>query len=259
MTRSRPAAGLKRALVRGVREVGELLLPGRCLGCATWIPFDAPDRLVCAGCRGRLVDPPWPRCSRCHMPRGTGREDEPDCLACRGWPAVLQGARWAVALAPPADALVHGLKYEGWRDLAPFMAERMARLDPGPAGSGPATIVVPVPTTPRRERARGYNQARLLALGVSSLRGLRLVDALARREGRGTQVALHPDERRLNVEGAFRLATDAPLSGLRVLLVDDVLTTGATASAAASVLERGGVSGVVVVTFARSVPGRSAA
>jgi ComF family protein len=172
---------------------------------------------------------------------------------------VLRGARWAVALGAPADALVHGLKYEGWRDLAPFMAERMARLDPGLSGPGPAPVVVPVPTTPRRERSRGYNQARLLARGVARIRGLKLVDALARREGRGTQVSLHPDERRLNVEGAFRLATDAPLSGLRVLLIDDVLTTGATASAAAAALERGGVSGVVVLTFARSVPGRSAA
>jgi ComF family protein len=137
----------------------------------------------------------------------------------------------------------------------------MARLElplPDPEDEPPA-VVVPVPTTRRRERARGYNQARLLAAEYARLRGLRLVDGLTRREGGGTQVSLHPEERRANVEAAFALRKggEARLDGRRVILVDDVLTTGATAGAAARVLERAGARGVLVVSFARALPGRS--
>ena len=241
-------------------EIGGLLLPSSCLGCGARIPLDAPDPLVCGACRGRLREPPWPRCPRCHLPLGTGRAPEPDCLACRAWPAALLRARWAVALEPPADALVHGLKYEGWRGLAGTMGDRMARLDPGweSDGSAPPPVVVPVPTTPARLRVRGYNQAALLARVVARRRGLRLVEALARRKGGGTQVALHPDARRANVSGAFRPTPEADaVRGRHVLLVDDVLTTGATAAEVARTLERAGSTGVVIVTFARSLPGRS--
>lgn len=245
--------------------MADVVLPGRCVACSTRIPPDAGERLVCAGCVGRLREPAWPRCPRCHLPRGTGREPEPDCLACRDWPPALLAARWSVALEPPADALVHGLKYEGWRDLAPFMAKRMARLDPAvdvPGGGAvpeSRPVVVPVPTTRARERSRGYNQAGLLARSYARLRKLPLVEGLERSDGGGTQVALHPEERRANVERAFtaRWGERARLEGSRVLLVDDVLTTGATAGAAARVLERAGASGVVVVTFARALPGRS--
>lgn len=248
-----------------LREVVDLLLPARCVGCSSRIPSggrpgDSAPPLVCEACRGRLREAAWPRCPRCHLPVGTGRRPEPDCLSCRAWPEALAHARWSVSLEAPADALVHGLKYEGWRDLAPFMASRMAGLELPPRPDGTAAdVVVPVPTTRRRERARGYNQARLLAADYAALRGIPLVEALERRDGGGTQVALHPDERRANVEEAFRLrpAAAGAVAGCRALVVDDVLTTGATAGAAARVLERAGAKGVVIVTFARSLPGRS--
>lgn len=181
-----------------------------------------------------------------------------DCLACRDWPPALVAARWAVVLEPPADALVHGLKYEGWRRLAPLMARRMSRVArPSPAPDAP--LVVPVPTTRRRRRRRGYNQALLLAEAYASDRDEPLAPLLERREDRArqvTQVALHPDERRANVREAFRVrpGSEAACRGRWVVLVDDVLTTGATAGAAAETLERAGCIGVVVVTFARALP-----
>ncbi|MFC1660713.1 ComF family protein [Gemmatimonadota bacterium] len=144
------------------------------------------------------------------------------------------------------------MKYGGWRVLAELLGQRMATLVPPLEG---APLVVPVPTTPRRRRVRGYNQARLLAEVVACRRRLSLLDALERPEGR-TQVHLTPRNRAENVRGAFRLnqRIRSRILGREVILVDDVLTTAATAVSAAQVLEEGGVTGVHLLTFARALP-----
>lgn len=119
-------------------------------------------------------------------------------------------------------------------------------------------VVVPVPTTKARRRARGYNQAGLLARAFAGARALPVVGALRRVAGGRTQVALHPEQRRRNVAGAFRTveALRMRVRGVYVVLVDDVLTTGATASAAAGALEHAGAAGVTLVTYARALPYR---
>jgi ComF family protein len=169
----------------------------------------------------------------------------------------LGAARFAYVLAHPADDLVHALKYEGWPELASMMGRDLARLDL-PAGTfdGPC-VVVPVPTTARRKRSRGYNQAELLAANVAGPLGVPLCRALVRvSEGR-SQTALTPTERRENVRGVFAPEgpTDPRVVGARVLLVDDVLTTGATASEAASALVAMGARAVTLLAFARALPG----
>ncbi len=238
-------------------ELLDLLLPAGCVACGGWIGR-APE-LVCSTCRTRLRPAPWPRCRRCHHPRGTGRPEAEGCLHCEGWPNELRAARYAYALEPPASDLVHALKYEGWRELAGFMAGRMSRLLRGPAGSAPADrrrIVVPVPTTPGRLRARGYNQADLLAERLARSTGLPCRRPLRRLEGATSQTSLSPLERRENVRGAFRLLSSGAraLGGAHVVLVDDVLTTGATASEVAVTLSSAGVSSVTLVAFARALP-----
>src|SRR5690606_7580647 len=128
----------------------ELLLPTGCISCRGWIPEprEGPPPLVCGRCRARMRRGPWPRCARCHAPRGTGRTEDAACRVCADWPDELAHARWAYELAPPVDDLVHGLKYEGCRELAGMMGEALARVElPLPEGE-PA--VVPVPTTPER-------------------------------------------------------------------------------------------------------------
>jgi ComF family protein len=123
---------------------------------------------------------------------------------------------------------------------------------------GTPPIVVPMPTTPARVRRRGYNQASLLAQGFAEARVLTLVEALQRTRDGPTQVALQPSERKANVKGAFAVRTvhSARLNGAHVLLIDDVLTTGSTASAAASELASRGAAEVVLVTYARALPFR---
>jgi ComF family protein len=187
---------------------------------------------------------------------GTGRRTEPDCLECREWPEALAETRYAFVLRPPADRLVHALKYEGWAELAYEMGRSMARIWQPEGAMGDPSLVVPVPTTPARVRKRGYNQAELLAECFAEARGLTLVKALERAGRGGTQVALHPSERRANVRGVFaaRSAQLARLRGARVILIDDVLTTGSTAAAAASELRRAGAKRVVLVAYARALP-----
>ena len=212
--------------------------------------------LVCARCRTLLREPAWPRCERCGFPLGSGTAPLPTCLECRDWDEALGQARSAVVLRPPADALVHGFKYGGWGDLAGVMGRRMVQhaMPPG-LRSGPF-LVVPVPTTRRRLRSRGYNQAQLLAASVSEGVSQPLREALERRHGGLTQVGLHPGQRRANVKNAFVAKDEAlvVLSGARVLLVDDVLTTGSTATAAARALVRAGAAEVFLSTFARACP-----
>lgn len=167
---------------------------------------------------------------------------------------MLEEARAGTALNPAAHRLVHALKYEGWRRAAGPMSRAMAaRLDALP----PDVLLVPVPTTSERLRTRGYNQARLLADALAHRLGRPCTDALERRGGGPSQVALHPSQRRTNVNRVFGTSPGLPVAGRPVLLVDDVLTTGATACAAARVLGDAGASRVTLIVFARALVDRS--
>jgi len=181
------------------------------------------------------------------------------CRECAAWPEALTRARYATVLAPPADTLVHALKYGGWPELAEEMGRAMAALRLPSSPAGKRRVVVPVPTTRQRVRTRGYNQAALLARSVAEALDLPLVDGLIRVRGGATQVALPPSQRRANVRGAFaaRGGEAAPrIEGAHVVLVDDVLTTGATAGAAASELVEVGASEVTLLVYARALPFR---
>ena len=160
-----------------------------------------------------------------------------------------------MVLAPPADSLVHALKYGGWPGLAEDLAERMVRDVGGALGLDKGVWLVSVPTTPGRLRRRGYNQARKLACGVAARVGGQVVDVLERIQEGGSQVSLARTARRDNVDGAFSLCAGAEslVGGQRLVLVDDVLTTGATACAAATALRDGGAETVHLLTFARAL------
>jgi len=237
-------------------EFLDFFLPAVCIGCGDHLALERSDELVCRPCRTRLRAPPWPRCLRCGFPLGSGAPAAQTCYECGGWGPELSAACFAVVLRGPATALVHGLKYDGWSGLADLMGERMAQSAiPRELESG-AYLIVPMPTTRRRARTRGYNQARLLADAVSDRVHMPLIEALERRQRGSTQVGLHPAERRANVKHAFSVRADAraTLTGARVLLVDDVLTTGSTAMEAARPLVQTGAKQVFFSTFACALP-----
>jgi ComF family protein len=148
-----------------------------------------------------------------------------------------------------ARVAVHHLKYGGWWRVAEPLARIVARLEPLRSPG----FLVPVPLARKRARSRGYNQAERLAAALSVRTGLpNRPELLARRRETPTQTALPPEARRANVAGAFECGA-VPV-GARVVLVDDVFTTGATLAEAAATLLEAGAETVESVTFARARP-----
>lgn len=241
-----PAMGI----LAGLRD---LVFCPRCLGCGG--AAGAGGALVCGRCRSRLTPPPPPLCPRCGFPRlRTGRAPTPSCQECREWPPGLRSARSACLLREPADALVYQLKYRGWRRLAEPMARRMVTTPLPDDAARETRVVTPVPTTAVRLRERGYNQAELLARAFARMTGRTVICSLERTVGASSQIALQPAARLANVAGAFGMVAggETAVAGEHVLLVDDVLTTGATVAACAAALVEGGARCVSVMTFARA-------
>jgi ComF family protein len=198
------------------------------------------------------VTPPW--CTRCGDPLRTWRAEATDtCGACQTHPPAFDAARAAGIHTGPLRAIVHALKYQQQAMLAPPLAALMRRVAHDWLASNPTAVAVPVPLHPWRSFRRGFNQADTLARGL----GLPVRQLVRRPRIGRPQAGLHADERRQNVEGLYvmrrRPWTRVPAT---VVLVDDVMTTGATADACARVLKAGGVTQVFVLTAARAVTTR---
>lgn len=234
------------ALVTLTHGLEQFLLPNACVSCDRPVRSGGDDRLVCSLCIARLGALRG-GCLRCQQPLPLSGP----CRFCTHWPAALKTVRSAVWMSDESRRMIHHLKYEGyWRvgmDLADVMAHHVQKPVVG--------TLLPIPLGTRRARERGYNQAACLARGLAVRWGVDVDDhTLARAAETRSQTSLTPDERARNVADVFAVTKAREEPTPAVILVDDVLTTGATLASAAGTLERAGWSEIHAVTFARVMP-----
>jgi ComF family protein len=170
------------------------------------------------------------------------------CALCRGGLRGFDAAYCFGSYDGTLRALIHLYKYSRIRTLSEPLARLLAAALPLDQSFD---LVTPVPLHWRRQWQRGFNQSELLARAVAQHRGIPVVRALRRARPTETQAGLSNTARRRNVASAFRCGRGAIVAGRRVLLIDDVMTTGSTAAACARVLKQAGAARVVLLTVAR--------
>jgi len=228
----------------------ELLFPGRCLACRIPVaPGSLP--LFCPGCLARielLSGPLCPGCGR-QFPKAAGGSHF--CGLCLAGHYHFNRARAVAIYAEPFSGVIHRFKYHGetW-GLASFKA--LLESLPEPLWSAAPELILPVPLHPDKLRQRGYNQAVLLARAFfPQQRKLIRADVLLRIRPTAPQTSLSGRARRQNLKNAFAVNDPAPVEGRRIVLVDDVFTTGTTVNECARVLRKAGADEVNVLTLAR--------
>ena len=232
------------SLRTGYRRAGwavrEAIWPRRCPGCGmrgTW---------VCAECleRAPLWTPPW--CARCGIPDSIG------CL-CRDLPDAVDAARSAGRYGDWLETAIRRLKYSGEFARAAHLGELLPDMfDDLPSPD----VVIPVPLHPRRLRQRGYNQSSLLAqAALGRQRAIIDESIVSRIVDTPPQARLSGEARQRNMQSAFRVNPARLQATAHVLIVDDVMTTGATIGELARVLRQAGARRIDVVTVARAIPG----
>lgn len=229
-----------------MRQALEGLLPSRCLLCGG----PARGAALCAPCLAGLPVV-FPTCSGCALPLATGGPDAATCGACQHRPRPWAGATATLRYDFPANRLVRALKFRG--DLAAGAALAQAMIA-GPRPETPPGVqpwIVPVPLHGLRERLRGFNQAMELAQPLARETGWPLVDGLRRVRRTAPQSRLDAPQRRRNLQGAMRWKGPSP-RGRHLVLVDDVMTTGATLEACARALAGSRSVSVWVATRALS-------
>ena len=229
------------------------LYPETCQVCEDG-PARPREGYVCEACQRqvRFIVPPI--CQQCGMPFEGVIEQPFDCSNCRELKLRFDHARAAVLASGVVLEVIHRYKYRNARWFEPFLAGLLYRPLTQALAEEPADLLMPVPLHPLKQRERGFNQAEALAHRLGKQLGV-TVDStsLRRMETTKTQTLLTRSERTANVNRAFALRKGADFSKARIILIDDVLTTGATTSACAQVLRRAKAERIRVWTVARGV------
>jgi ComF family protein len=249
-TRSRRFGQITGALRAAFNAAVDVALPPLCAACREPVGGEG----LCAACWSKLCFIAPPYCERLGIPfpydPGTGVVS----MEAIADPPTYHRARAAARFDDISRALVHALKYGDRLDLAPMMGRWMAHA--GRALTAEADALVPVPLHWRRQWARRFNQSALLAEVISTASAIPVVhSALRRVKATPQQVGLSQSGRAANVQGAFRVPEEGRIAvaGRRLVLVDDVQTSGATVDACAKALRRAGAASVDVLVFARVV------
>lgn len=241
-------SGVLRHILSGLCD---LIYPPHCFSCQKYFPSLSPTGLLCPPCERSvpLNRPPFcPKCSR-HLKSIY----DPRCRQCTRQARIHFDFAWAACLyEDPLKQMITRFKYRRKPYLAKYFARLMVnfleiyRLD-----IAQFDIIIPIPLFPARLRERGYNQSLLLADLIARQYDIDVsTRCLARIRPTQHQTALSEKDRWTNMEGAFRIMDSGALSGKNILLIDDLLTTGATASQAARELKKADVNTVGVLTLA---------
>jgi ComF family protein len=230
------------------RHLLDLALPPRCLSCGAIV---ADPGTLCATCWPEVEFIARPLCVSCGVPLSAAPDvDTLRCGACLAKQPPWRRARSVFRYQGVGRALVLAFKHGDRLDAAPTLARWLGRA--GAELLAEADLIVPVPLHRRRLFSRRYNQSAVLALAVGKLTGVPvMVDALMRTRATPTQGGLDRNARAANVRGAIVARPARPLKGSRVMLIDDVLTTGATAGVCVAALRKAGAVSVDILTLAR--------
>jgi ComF family protein len=240
-------ATLRRHLKSGL----DLLLPPQCLSCGGIVADEAG---LCAECWDKIGFLGPPACPKCGFPFEFDMGDDVLCGACLRSPPVFGRCRAAFRYDDHSRKLILDLKYRDRTFLAPALARLLFQA--GQELFQAVDVIVPVPLHRWRLVRRRFNQSALLAAELGKLSGKTVfADTLLRHRATRRQGGLNRNARRRNVRGAFRIrpAARRQIEGRMVLLIDDVMTTGATVDATARCLLRSGAANVDVLTLARVV------
>jgi ComF family protein len=245
--------GLARRLGGLAGAALDLVYPPACAGCGVLLGSGAG---LCPGCWSKLAFIERPYCEVLGTP--FSHDLGPGILSADAIanPPPFERLRSVALYDDLARNLVHSLKYRDRTDLAPMMAGWMLRAGDGAVVA--ADVIVPVPLHRLRLIWRKFNQAAELSRALAALSGTPvLIDAVRRTKRTRRQIGLSPRARAENVRSAFAVTPEGreALFGRRVVLVDDVYTTGATVAAVTRALKRAGAADVTVLTFARALPG----
>lgn len=230
--------------------INDLLFPPLCLGCKRRLESSQPP-LFCLPCTQSLVFIQSPLCSRCGTPFVSGGDHL--CGDCLSGSQAFDLSRSLCQYRPPISDLILALKFHGHLSGIATFSALLARSDLLDAFC-PPDIILPVPLHKRRLRERGFNQAQMIAAGCfAHWKKSIALNILIRHRFTDPQSLLSGAERRRNMHKVFSLVNPSRVSGARVLLVDDVYTTGSTVNACSTILRQAGAERIEVFTLARSL------
>lgn len=232
------------------RNILDLVYPRNCAGCGRASVQE--ERYLCWDCQAQIPFITFPFCSHCGNPVEGAVDHEYLCIHCTRSRPHFDAARCAARFDGPLKEMIHQLKY----GRALWLAQDLAALLEACVMTHYADVgfstVISVPLHPARKRDRGYNQADLLARALARRLDLPYDGGVLRRvKPTPTQTNLTARDRANNVAGAFETRRISGVAGCRLLLVDDVMTTGATLSECSKALKNAGAAGVHVVALAR--------
>ncbi|MGB3942895.1 MAG: ComF family protein [Candidatus Manganitrophaceae bacterium] len=239
---------------RRFSSILDWIYPRACLGCKVSIKNGTADLPLCADCKGEIRFLSGPCCPVCATPFSSSaalsHSPKHRCGECRENPPFFSQAITPYAYEGGLAKTIRRFKYQKGNQLAMSLASLLVDA----LGSRSFDLVTPIPLHPTRLREREFNQSLLLADRVAQQRTIPLlIEGLERLRETGPQVGLSRKEREKNVRRAFRVSYREAIQGKRILLVDDVYTTGATLREGAKTLAEGGAKEIVVAAVARMI------